>query len=86
MISPVNITTSINSTVTITCFGEGGPNNMFEWRKQGTEVISNNATLEFSMISGSDGAVYECKVSNAAGNETRTVTVTGMSFESISLN
>ena len=78
MISPVNITTTVNSSVTITCSGEGGPNNVFEWRKQGTGVVSNDSVLEFPMITGTDGAVYECTVSNAAGNETRNVTVTGM--------
>ena len=75
-ISPINITTTFNLTVNITCSGEGGPNNVFEWSKQGTGVISNNSVLEFQMITGTDGAVYECTVSNAAGNETRNVTVT----------
>ena len=76
-ISPVNITTTVNSTENITCSAEGGPNNMFEWSKQGTGFVSNNAVLEFPMITGTDGAVYECTVSNAAGNETRNVTLTG---------
>ena len=51
---------------------------MFEWSKNGTEVVSSNSVLEFQMITGSDGAVYECTVSNAAGNETRNVTLTGV--------
>ena len=76
-ISPVKITTTVNSKVNVTCSGEGGPNNMFEWRKQGT-VVSNNAVLEFPVVTGIDGAVYECTVSNAAGNETRNITLTGM--------
>ena len=50
---------------------------MFEWSKQGTGVVSNDDVLQFSMITGTDGAVYECTVSNAAGNETRNVTLTG---------
>ena len=76
-ISPVDITTTVNSTVNITCSAEGGPNNVFEWSKQGTEVVSNDDVLEFPMITGTDGAVYECTVSNAAGNERRNVTLTG---------
>ena len=76
-ISPVNITTTVNSTVSINCSGEGGPNNMFEWSKQGAGVVSNNAVLEFPMITGTDGAVYECIVSNTAGNEKSNVTLTG---------
>ena len=54
---------------------------MFEWRKQGEGVVSNDAVLQFSMITGTDGSVYECTVSNVAGNETRNVTVTGMLLE-----
>ena len=50
---------------------------MFEWNKQGAGVVSNNAVLEFPMITGTQGAVYECTVSNAAGNETRNITLTG---------
>ena len=56
---------------------------MFEWSKNGTEVVSNNSVLEFQMITGSDGAVYECTVSNAAGNETRNVTLTGVCLYTI---
>ena len=77
-ISPINIATIFNSTVTISCFAKGGPNNMFQWSKQETGVISSNSVLEFQMIIGSDGAVYECTVSNAAGNETRNVALTGV--------
>ena len=76
-ISPVDITTTVNLTVNITCSAEGGPNNVFEWSKQGTGVVSNDNVLEFPMITGTDGAVYECTMSNAAGNETRNVTLTG---------
>ena len=76
-ISPVNITTTVNSIENIYCSAGGGPNNMFEWSKQGTGVVSNNAVLEFPMITGTDGAVYECTVSNAAGNEAKNVTLTG---------
>ena len=76
-ISPVSITTTVNSTENITCSDEGGPNNMFEWSKQGAGVVSNDDVLQFPMITGTDGAVYECTVSNAAGNETINVTLTG---------
>ena len=76
-ISPVDITTTVNSTVNITCSADGGPNNMFEWSKQGTGVVSNDAVLEFPMITSTDSAVYECTVYNAAGNETLDVTLIG---------
>lgn len=78
MISPINITVNFTSAVSITCSAQGGPNNRFEWRQRGeVEVITNNPVLEFPMITGSDGAMYECTVFNDAGMETRNVTVTG---------
>ena len=81
MISPDNINAMVNATVNVTCSAQGGPDNMFEWRIQGIEeVVTNEAVLEFPMIQGTDGAVYECTVANAAGNETRNVTITGMLF------
>ena len=75
-ISPKNISTTFNSLVSLTCSALGGPENVFEWRKKG-EVISTSPVLEFTMITSSDGAVYQCTVSNAAGNDTTTATITG---------
>ena len=75
-----NILANFNSTVSINCSGEGGPNNMFEWSKQGAGVVSNNAVLEFPMITSTDGAVYECTVSNAAGSDVASVLLTGMCY------
>ncbi|XP_065904155.1 cell adhesion molecule DSCAML1-like isoform X2 [Dysidea avara] len=74
-ISPSNILTTVNSTVEITCTAQGGPNNLFEWRRQGV-VISNDSVLSIPMVTGSDGGVYQCIVSNAAGSDTATTTVT----------
>ena len=81
MISPSgNILASFNSTVNITCSAGGGPNNMFEWSKQGAGVVSNNSVLEFSMITGTDGAVYECTVTNAAGSDMASALLIGMHY------
>ena len=74
-----NIFANFNSTVTIICSAGGGPNNMFEWSKQGTGVVSNNSVLEFPMITGTDVAVYECTVSNAAGSDMTSALLIGMS-------
>ena len=41
-------------------------------------VISNDSVLSIPMVTGSDGGVYQCMVSNAAGSDTATTTVTGM--------
>ena len=80
MISPPgNVLTNFNSTVTLTCTAQGGPNNMFEWRKQGV-VVSNNSVLELAMITGSDGGTYQCAVTNDAGSGTVSATLTGTCF------
>ena len=74
-----DIFATVNSTVELTCSAEGGPNNMFVWRRQGV-VISNNPVLSIPMVTGSDGGIYQCTVSNAAGNDFATTSVTGMTL------
>ena len=77
-ITPItSILTNFNSTVNLTCMAEGGPDNMFVWRRQGMIVI-NNSVLELTMITGSDGGVYECSVTNDAGSDMNSTTVIGM--------
>ena len=71
-----NIFPSLNSTVNLTCVAEGGPNNRFVWRRNG-EIVSNNASLELTVITSSDGGMYECTVTNDAGSGTAT-TLVGM--------
>ena len=41
-------------------------------------IVSNSSVLEFTMITGSDGGVYECTVTNDAGSAAVNITVTGM--------
>ena len=77
-----NILTSVDSTVSSTCVAQGGPNNVFEWRRQGV-VISNDPVLAIPMVTGSDGGVYQCTVSNAAESDTATTTVIGMYLHSV---
>ena len=82
IVSPFgDILTSFNSTVSITCGAQGGPNNMFEWRQfpQGV-IVSNSDVLELTMITGSDGGVYQCTVTNDAGSGTANTSVIGMYF------
>ena len=71
-----NVLTKFNSTVSLTCLAQGGPNNMFEWSKQGM-TVSNGDVLELTMITGSDGGTYQCTVTNDAGSGTATTSVTG---------
>ena len=75
-ISPGNISTTFNSSINLTCSAQGGPDNMFEWKKEEV-IISNNPLLQFPMVTSTDGSVYQCTVSNVAGNDTTTVTITG---------
>ena len=50
---------------------------MLEWKKQGV-VISNDPVLSIPMVTGSDGGLYQCTVSNAAGSDNATTTVISM--------
>ena len=72
-----SVLTNFNSTVSLTCTAQGGPNNMFVWRRQGM-IVSNSSVLELTMITGSDGGVYECTVTNDAGSGAASTSVIGM--------
>ena len=74
-----NVLTTFNSTVNLTCMAQGGPNNMFEWSRQGM-TFSNNSVLELTMITGSDGGTYQCTVTNDAGSDVASTSVIGMNF------
>ena len=48
----------------------GGPNNNFEWEKDSVTLIGeNNNTLQFSEVAASNAGLYQCTVTNAAGND-----------------
>ena len=79
ILPPGEILTSFNSSMNLTCTAQGGPNNMFEWRKQGV-VVSNNSVLELAMITSSDGGTYQCTVTNDAGSGTANVSLIGTCF------
>ena len=77
-ISPFgDVLTNFTSSVSIRCLVGGGPNNMFEWSKQGM-IISYSDILELTMITGSDSGTYQCTVTNDAGSDTATTLVIGM--------
>ena len=73
---PSSISTSFGSPVTLNCTAEGGPNNTFQWTSQG-QVVSDIFQLHFPSITGSDGGLYTCTATNAAGSGSATVTITG---------
>ena len=67
---------SIHSNVTLTCHNEGGPTNIYQWRKDG--IILNNITdntLKLNGIKVTSGGDYTCTVRNAAGMESTTTTL-----------
>ena len=76
-ITPLDTTTSFESSENLNCLAQGGPNNTFEWTNSQGQVISNSTQLEFPSITGSDGGIYTCTVTNAAGSDNASTTITG---------
>ena len=72
-----SVLTSFGSNVSRICFGDGGPNNTFEWTNDQGEVVSNSSQLQLTSITGSDAGTYTCNVTNAAGSGVDSITVTG---------
>ena len=60
--------TSFGSSENLTCSAQGGPNNTFELTNNQGQVVSNSALLQLQSITGSDGGVYTCTATNAAGS------------------
>ena len=52
----------------------GGPNNTFQWEKNGTN-IGNDSILELMTIDATFGGDYFCIVSNAAGSDSASTTL-----------
>ena len=72
-----DIHATFGSTVTISCSAEGGPNNVYEWRKQ-RKLISISPVQYFQNVTGCDGGNYQCTVINAAGSDTASTLLSGM--------
>ena len=74
-VTPSNIL-SRGDNVTLTCSARGGPDNMFQWQKNGADLPGENqTTLQLTDIDATDGGEYTCVVSNAAGNDSTNVTL-----------
>ena len=64
------------------CSTKGGPNNTYEWQKDGTVLGSETGdTLNLYSISPATGGFYNCTVSNAAGNDSASIAIIGKYFE-----
>ena len=73
-ISPPNITTQFGDNTTFICSALGGPNNSFQWERNG-ETIGNDSMLKLEDINASHGGTYTCIISNAAGNDSVSTTL-----------
>ena len=73
---PFDQVVSVGENITLSCAGQGGPNNSFVWEKNG-EVLSgkNENQLTLMVVNGSSGGVYTCTVSNAAGSGSASTTL-----------
>ena len=62
--------------ITLTCMGQGGPNNSYAWEQNGKALLGENENvLTLMNINGSSGGVYRCTVSNAAGSDSASTTL-----------
>ena len=74
-VSPMK-TVNFGDNVTLTCSARGGPDNVFQWQRDGMNVTGGQqSTLELNSVSATGGGVYTCVVSNAAGNDSISTTL-----------
>ena len=76
MVEPETKFAEFGDNVTFTCSAQGGPDNEFQWQRNGRDLENETlANLTVANISVSDGGSYTCVVSNAAGNDSETATL-----------
>ncbi|XP_077463990.1 hemicentin-1 [Stigmatopora argus] len=83
---PTNVTVTVNVQTTLSCEANGIPNPSVIWRKNGQAINTDqNQNMYRLLSSGSlvviaptveDTALYECVVSNEAGEDSRAITLT----------
>ena len=70
MISSINQLYNEGDTATLECSSIGGPENMYQWQFNGSNIPGEiSPTLVLPSVEGSDGGMYTCVVSNAAGSD-----------------
>ena len=66
----------LGDNVTFICSAQGGPNNMFQWQKDGQDLLSESQpTLTLTNGNAMDGGLYTCVVTNAAGSDSSDITL-----------
>ena len=74
MVTPVDQIFTRGENVTLICISMGGPGNIYQWEKDGN-VIATDDILILMDIDASSGGIYNCTVSNLAGNDSATTTL-----------
>ena len=73
-----------NTNTTLFCEVLGGPSNTFSWSRSlgqfGSNVEVAGEYLVLQNVTAADGGQYTCEVSNAAGNGSDAINITGTYF------
>ena len=76
-VAVTNPTTMNNGdSLVLDCTAAGGPANMYRWFKDDM-LFDNDSVVNITSVEATDGGLYECRVSNDAGNSTASVTING---------
>ncbi len=71
-----NVVVSKDDNVSMTCLFSGGPNNIIQWRKDGTILRDETLhILQINEVTNIDGGNYTCMVSNEVGSSDHTITL-----------
>ena len=67
---------SLNDAIILMCTNSGGPNNTYQWEKDGAVLEGETSdTLTLVNVNASFGGNYTCTVRNTAGNESASITL-----------
>ena len=68
-VTPSTHVVNISNTAVFSCTANGGPNNVYQWYRN-SQLLSDqtNPNITISSINSTDGGVYTCNVTNAAGS------------------
>jgi len=69
-------TTNNEDSLLLNCIAEGGPANIYSWFKDNL-LFDNDSVVNITSVEATDGGLYECRVSNDAGNSSANVIING---------